>query len=171
MIKEKIYNFFSACRSVLVLENIAINLQIYRATELVFVDLLRSPGNKSQHGGPVRHPYLSYRPARLHWQAESVHWNRLLGSINVYKYGLCLRRAHPFLLTHILTERMHNCIKTQKRMRTYLLWFLSIIYSMTYPNSLFPTLLTLDIAPYRPFPAFFSPPPLPDPLMGPAGGL
>ena len=32
----------------------------------------RSPGIDSQHGGPVRQPYLSYRSARLHRLAESI---------------------------------------------------------------------------------------------------
>jgi hypothetical protein len=31
---------------------------------------------------------LSYQPARLHRLAESIPWNRFLGSLNVYKYGL-----------------------------------------------------------------------------------
>jgi hypothetical protein len=51
--------------------------------EPVPVDLLRSTGV------PVRQPYLPYRPARLHRLAESISPNRFLGSINVYKYGLC----------------------------------------------------------------------------------
>jgi hypothetical protein len=34
---------------------------------------------------------LLYLPARLHRLAEFIPWNRFLGSINVYKYGLsCL---------------------------------------------------------------------------------
>jgi hypothetical protein len=33
--------------------------------EPVFVNLLRSLGIGSQPGGPVRQPYLTYRPARL----------------------------------------------------------------------------------------------------------
>jgi hypothetical protein len=33
-------------------------------------------------------PYLSYWPARLHRLAKSIPRNRLLGSINFYKYGL-----------------------------------------------------------------------------------
>jgi hypothetical protein len=32
---------------------------------------------------------LSYRPVRLHRMAESIPRNRILGSINVYKYELC----------------------------------------------------------------------------------
>ncbi len=31
---------------------------------------------------------LSYRPARLHWLAELIPWNRFLGSLKVYKFGL-----------------------------------------------------------------------------------
>jgi hypothetical protein len=34
--------------------------------------------------------YLSYWPARLHRLADSIPRNRFLGSINVYKYGLCV---------------------------------------------------------------------------------
>ncbi len=58
--------------------------------EPVFVDLLRSPGIDSQHGEPVRQPYFSYRPAMLHRLPESIHRNRFLGSINLYKYELWL---------------------------------------------------------------------------------
>jgi hypothetical protein len=56
--------------------------------ELVFVDLLWSPRIDSQAGVPVRQPYLSYRPDKLHRLAKSIPRNRFLGSINVYKYGL-----------------------------------------------------------------------------------
>ncbi len=35
-------------------------------TEPEFVNLFRSPGIDFQPGGPVRQPYLTYRPARLH---------------------------------------------------------------------------------------------------------
>ncbi len=59
-----------------------------QCTELVFVDLLRSPRIDSQSGGPVRQPYLSYRPDRLHRLAKPIPRNRFLGSINVYKYRL-----------------------------------------------------------------------------------
>ncbi len=58
------------------------------SSEAVFVNLLRSPGTDSQPGGPVRQPYLLYRPVRLHRLAESIPWNLFLGSLNVYKYGL-----------------------------------------------------------------------------------
>jgi hypothetical protein len=57
--------------------------------EPVFVNLLGSPGIDSQPGGPVQQPYFPYGPARLHRLAKSVSRKRLLGSINVYKYGLC----------------------------------------------------------------------------------
>ncbi len=46
----------------------------------------RSPGIDST---------LSYRPARLHRLAESIRRNRFPGSINVYKYGLCIHRLRP----------------------------------------------------------------------------
>ncbi len=59
--------------------------------EPVFVDPSRSPEIDSQPGGPVRQPYFSYRPARLHGLAKSIPRNRFLGSINVYKYGLRMR--------------------------------------------------------------------------------
>jgi hypothetical protein len=41
-------------------------------SEPVFANLLRSPRIDSQPGGPVRQPYLSYRPAKLHRLAEST---------------------------------------------------------------------------------------------------
>jgi hypothetical protein len=57
----------------------------------------KEPRIDSQPGGPVRQPYLFYRPARLHRLAESILRSRLLGSLNVYKYGLCpqVRTALP----------------------------------------------------------------------------
>jgi hypothetical protein len=33
-------------------------------------------------------PFDVYRAARLHRLEESISWNRFLGSVNVYKYGL-----------------------------------------------------------------------------------
>ncbi len=45
------------------------------------------PFKDFQPGGPVRQPYFSYRPVRLHRR------NRFLGSINVYKYGLCTQHT------------------------------------------------------------------------------
>jgi hypothetical protein len=44
---------------------------------------------------------LSYWPARLHRLAEFIPWNRFLGSINVYKYGL---RTSPGLHVHAPRE-------------------------------------------------------------------
>jgi hypothetical protein len=66
--------------------------------EPVFLYLLRSPGIDSQPGGPVRKPYLSYWPARLHGLAKSIPRNRFLGSINFCKYGLrpTISPAGPF---------------------------------------------------------------------------
>jgi hypothetical protein len=55
----------------------------------VFVNLLRSPGIDSRPGVPVRQSYLTYRPSRLNRLAESIPWNQFLGSLNVYKYGIC----------------------------------------------------------------------------------
>jgi hypothetical protein len=40
---------------------------------------------------------LSYRPVRLQSLAELVPWNRFLGSLKVYKFGLCMRLAIPAL--------------------------------------------------------------------------
>jgi hypothetical protein len=55
-----------------------------------FVNLLRSPGIDSQLGGPVLQPCLTYGlPGYI--LAELIPWNRLLGSLNVYKFGLQIR--------------------------------------------------------------------------------
>jgi hypothetical protein len=55
-----------------------------------FVSLFRSPGVDSQPGGPVRQPYLTYRPARLHNLAESFPCNRFLGSCKRLQFGTWL---------------------------------------------------------------------------------
>jgi hypothetical protein len=60
----------------------------HTSPEPEFVNLLRSPGIEFQPGGPVQQPYLTYRLTRLHRLAESNPWNRFLGSLNDYKYGL-----------------------------------------------------------------------------------
>ncbi len=60
-----------------------------KVPEPVFVDLFRRPGIDSQPAGPVRQPNVSYRPARSHRLAKLIPRNRFLGSINIYKYGLC----------------------------------------------------------------------------------
>ena len=41
-------------------------------TEPELVNLLRGPGIDSLPSGPVLQPYLTYRPARLHWLAERI---------------------------------------------------------------------------------------------------
>jgi hypothetical protein len=60
-------------------------------SEPEFINLLRSPRIDSQPCGPVRKPYLKYRPARLHRLAESIPesipWNRFLGSLNIHSFG------------------------------------------------------------------------------------
>jgi hypothetical protein len=48
-----------------------------------------SLGIDSQPGGPVRQPYWTYQPARLHRLAD-----RFLGSLNVYKFGLCKSKTY-----------------------------------------------------------------------------
>jgi hypothetical protein len=76
-------------RSAPSLQNIALRTRSTKSwAEPVFVDLLRSPGIDSQPCGPVRQPYLLYRPAKLQRLAESISRNRFPGSLNVYKYGL-----------------------------------------------------------------------------------
>jgi hypothetical protein len=42
---------------------------------------------------------LSDRPAVLRRLAESIPWNRFLGSFNVYKYGLWASRANYSILS------------------------------------------------------------------------
>ncbi len=46
-------------------------LHVWRS-EPVFADLFRRPGIDFQPGGPVRQPYFSYRPVRLHRLAKSI---------------------------------------------------------------------------------------------------
>jgi hypothetical protein len=86
------YIVSSSCVSILVLP------------EPVFVNLLWSPWIDSQPDGPVRQPYLSYRPAMLHRQMESNPRNRFLVSLNVYKYGL-----RPFHLRK--TTLLHSSLE------------------------------------------------------------
>jgi hypothetical protein len=68
-------------------------------TEPIFANLCSSPGIDSQPGGPLRQPYLLYRPARLHRLAESIPRNWFLGSLNVYKFGLWPLMDIPILGT------------------------------------------------------------------------
>jgi hypothetical protein len=49
---------------------------------------LRSPEINSKESIPPAYVGLSYRPARLHRLAEAIPWNRFLGTLNFYKYGL-----------------------------------------------------------------------------------
>jgi hypothetical protein len=58
---------------------------LVHSPEPEFGGLLRSPEIDFQPGGPVRKSYLTYRLYRV---AESSNWNRFLGSLNVYKFGL-----------------------------------------------------------------------------------
>ncbi len=62
-------------------------------TEPVFAKLLRSLRIDSQPGGPVRQPYLPYRPARLHRFLESIPGllKRLQSRALMRKLGLKLR--------------------------------------------------------------------------------
>ncbi len=59
------------------------------------VNLYGAQESITSPGGPVRHPYLLYRPARLHRQAEWIPRNRFLASLNVYKYRLSYRSKPP----------------------------------------------------------------------------
>jgi hypothetical protein len=58
---------------------------LYRPARVRICKPFKEPGIDSQPGGPVRQPYLLYQLARLHRPRK-----RLLGSLNVYKYGLRL---------------------------------------------------------------------------------
>ncbi len=59
-------------------------LSIPLQTEPVFVNLFKEPRNPFPAWRPVRQLYLMYQPARLHRLAESIPWNRFLGSLNVF---------------------------------------------------------------------------------------
>jgi hypothetical protein len=67
----------------------------FKDIEPEFVNLFRSPGINSQPAGPVRQPYLTYRPTRLHRLAESIPWNLFQDFLNLYKFGL---RFSPMIL-------------------------------------------------------------------------
>ena len=68
-----------------------------------FVNFLRSLGIDSQPGGPVRQPYLTYRRERLHRLSELISWNRFLGFLSVYKFGLCF-----YCSTHAVPTPFEN---------------------------------------------------------------
>jgi len=79
--------------------------------EPVFVNLLRSPGIDFQPGGSVWQPYLTYRLARIHRLAELIPWNRFLGSLNVYKFGLRLHwlpKSIPGLLERLQIQAIER---------------------------------------------------------------
>jgi hypothetical protein len=83
---------------------------LYWPARAVFVNLLRSPESIPSLAGWYENPTCCtgslaesihrnrlvgslnvYKYGRrLHWLAELVPWNRFLGSLNVYKYGLSL---------------------------------------------------------------------------------
>ncbi len=68
---------------------------MYKCSEPVFVNIFKEPRYRFQPGGPVRQPYLTYRPSRLHRLAESISWNLFLGSFNVYKFWLWYLYCKP----------------------------------------------------------------------------
>ncbi len=57
------------------------------APEAVFVNLLKSPGIDSRPDGPVRQPYLSYRPAGGIESSESI--PGLLKRLQIRAQGIC----------------------------------------------------------------------------------
>jgi hypothetical protein len=57
---------FSRCQNSPSKANNSTMSSFLKRTEPVFVNLLRRPGIDSQPGGPIRQPYLLYRPAGLH---------------------------------------------------------------------------------------------------------
>ncbi len=62
----------------------------------------KEPRSRYPASGSVRQPYLTYRPGRLHRLAESSPWNRFLGSLNVWNYGLCdLNTARATTILHV----------------------------------------------------------------------
>jgi hypothetical protein len=78
-----------------------------KSAEPVFVNVSGAqyliPRNRIRHpkmksGGPVREPYLSYRPARLHRLVESIPWNRYLRSLTFTNSGsdLCFCSSTQF---------------------------------------------------------------------------
>jgi hypothetical protein len=75
----------------------------------VFVNLLRSPGIDSQPGGPVRQPYLSYRPAMTLQTGEMDSSESIPGSLNVYKYGLQLwLESLPHIMAPGGSQKLEN---------------------------------------------------------------
>jgi hypothetical protein len=60
---------------------------------------------------------LSYRPARLHRLAESIPWNRFLGSIKILKYQLRIQTVY--------TENRWDQKTRSKRVHLYISGFIS----------------------------------------------
>ncbi len=53
------------------------------------------------------------RQATLHWLAESIPRNRFLGSLKVYKYGLCFRRGFVVECNYVIkTPLLRDVIET-----------------------------------------------------------
>ncbi len=65
-----------------------------RIQSTVIFKPLRSAGIDSQPGGPLRQPYLTYGPPRLHKLTESIPGNPLSFE-NVYKFGLLSVLLYP----------------------------------------------------------------------------
>jgi hypothetical protein len=61
---------------------------LWQNPELEFVNLKGAQESIPSLAGRYDNPFLTYRPAWLHRLAESIPWNRFLGSVNVYKIGL-----------------------------------------------------------------------------------
>jgi hypothetical protein len=90
-----------------------------------FVNLLRSPGIDSQPGGPVKKPYLTYRPARLLDSLESI--PGLLRRLQIR--ALFKLKTSPdrlcFAITNIVCvqapRRRRSC--TRSRARAWCTWW------------------------------------------------
>ncbi len=69
---------------------------------------------------PVGQPYFSYRPVRLHRLAESIPRNQFLGSIDVYKYGLCTLYITGKQTVYTVTVYcMYDAIEKQRILQGY----------------------------------------------------
>jgi hypothetical protein len=72
-----------------------------------FVNLLWSPGIDSQPGGPVRH--LLVVPACQATKAGGMDsWESILGSLDVYKCGLCLHPRGRTCGTHMGAQNLYR---------------------------------------------------------------
>jgi hypothetical protein len=104
-------------------------------------------------GGPVWQPYLTYRPARLQKLAESIPWNRVLGFLNIYRFGLwelfclstsCRSTDVSHMVTRIITCRY---LYTDRTVRTNLKinirWLISLRYTRDINRSTGPLFMCL----------------------------